>query len=142
MARFVNAQQDQIVTYTPLSHPPVHEPSVLGKRLDSVLSVVVIPRDSIMIQELKESRPILDHSFPKFLHKLRLESYTLNISQPFLGVLLMFSQISFPQSKSVNSIYNLTKDLSKPASEILTSASNGCFNNASFMSLRRWTRHF
>ena len=59
LAGLVDAQNDQIVAKGGFGEPPISELPVLGEALDGVLGVVVVPRDTVVIEEGEQLPPVL-----------------------------------------------------------------------------------
>jgi hypothetical protein len=54
LARLVNRQENQVIPQSRLTHHTVSDSSVLSKRLDRMLAIVVVPRNAVILQEGKE----------------------------------------------------------------------------------------
>jgi len=54
IARLVNRQKNQVIPQPRLTHHTVSDGSVTSKRLDRMLTIIVVPRNAVMPQEGEE----------------------------------------------------------------------------------------
>ena len=113
----MKAQRDQVIRYSSLGELPVDKSPVLGKRLDGVFSVIVVPRYPVVIEKDKQLFPIPYH--PLSVPSAISEAYEFAESiQPPIHFHLVFSQEPPFQTMVVDRIHDLAhqcpQDLAQP----------------------------
>src|SRR5262249_54056132 len=54
LTRLINRQKNQVIPQARLTHHTIGDSSVASKRLDRMLTIIVVPRNAVILQEGKE----------------------------------------------------------------------------------------
>jgi hypothetical protein len=103
-AGLVDAQEHQVITNSLLSIGWAKNLTSGDETLDRILGIVVVPRNSVVIEEREQTGPIFLDSFLIRLRRLRLVIRRIYQAEKSLDVLLMFPQMATLEPELVDRI--------------------------------------